>query len=418
MGRILGIIQQQEHSSGLQKKWNAALAALRRGTGSKLTGHEHVHDGKWRVYVTGTWMKVVNDACYCGDVAPGQEALLENEVVSGGELAPENMKQGIQTAFAVINFNGPRVSLITDGMASRNIYYCTITGGFAFSSDPGALTLLAENLEVDPHVLNEYLLYRWSLGRRHILAPILKVLPGSIIDWNPGRAAVEEKTTWRWRPAPSTENGDIPAWSGQVNQALLEAMQADTGISESAGVLLSGGIDSTLLAAIAKKCFRQVTAYTAEIEGYANPELERARKVANTLELRHVIIPVTDNDVKRLFPWVASRLGQPLKHYNNIILARLFEEISREQKLILHGDAADALFGTNEVDIAINVHNKLKYAGLIPGILLKSLCRAGLRSARPDTRRLAIAMMGGKKGIFNGIEALPYTASPFPGLAG
>ena len=77
------------------------------------------------------------------------------------------------------------------------------------------------------------------------------------------------------------------------------------------GIPLSGGVDSSIVAALAVRTFPRVNSYTASITGFDNPELPRAREVAERLGIPHRIVEVTDADVSRAYEPMVARIQEP-----------------------------------------------------------------------------------------------------------
>jgi asparagine synthetase B (glutamine-hydrolysing) len=112
-------------------------------------------------------------------------------------------------------------------------------------------------------------------------------------------------------------------------------------------ILLSGGVDSSLIGGLAVKIFPRCTAVTFSIDNFRNPELERSQEVARRLGLKLHIVRVQDADVARLHPWIISRLQEPPLHYNNAVLVRMLEEIRSIAPVVLSGDLA-TLYGSEK----------------------------------------------------------------------
>ena len=81
----------------------------------------------------------------------------------------------------------------------------------------------------------------------------------------------------------------------QLQNALRQTFRRASGLlgDRPLGVLLSGGVDSSILAGVAKEELPRVIGYTAQIQGFENPELDRARAVAKALGIEHRIIRVS-----------------------------------------------------------------------------------------------------------------------------
>ena len=162
----------------------------------------------------------------------------------------------------------------------------------------------------------------------------------------------------------------------------------DAGVADVA-VQLSGGVDSSICAALASKIFPRCTALTFRIADFANPELPRSRAVAERLGLSLHVAEVRLSDVARLHPWIIARVQEPPLHYNNPAVVRMLEDAHDIAPVVIAGDF-DALFGTK---IIARVRRQIAWrrsVGWLPGPALRA-ASALLRASGIDRLRRAAA---------------------------
>ena len=131
------------------------------------------------------------------------------------------------------------------------------------------------------------------------------------------------------------------------------------------GVLLSGGVDSSAIAAVARTAVPECVAFVGRIPGSANTEMERALLVARHLgiECRVVDIePPTLADVEAM----VRRIEEPPRNANNVVLSQLFRAASREVDILLQGDGAEVLFGLADSRRVESYRRKHRAAALLP----------------------------------------------------
>lgn len=114
---------------------------------------------------------------------------------------------------------------------------------------------------------------------------------------------------------------------------------------KTAAVLLSGGIDSFLLAVFAAETFDKVVAYTPYWSDGENPEYSNAKKFAEILGIEQKFIKVDSSTVERRLVDMIDILGAPVRNFSSLVLDCVFENIDTDHKLIIYGQAADTLFG-------------------------------------------------------------------------
>jgi asparagine synthetase B (glutamine-hydrolysing) len=98
--------------------------------------------------------------------------------------------------------------------------------------------------------------------------------------------------------------------------------------------------------------------------------------VAKRVGIKHRIISVSSDDVKRLYPVILSRLQEPPRHYNNIVLARIYEEAARVAKIIISGEPGDTLFGSGGLPPIYREARKREFFELFPRGVQKLMASA------------------------------------------
>lgn len=250
------------------------------------------------------------------------------------------------------------------------------------------LELGGEN-KCDTAALGDVFNYRFLSGTRTPWQGVRQVVPGYLLSMDVDGGPTERRVH-RVEYNPGTSCEDVATAAVRTSAALTDvfAQRRDEGV-EHAAVLLSGGVDSSIMAALAARTFPRCTAFTARIAAYENPELPRAVEVARRLGIEHRVIDVVDDDVGRLFPSVMHRIQEPPRHFNNVVVARLYEEIRRDADFVVLGDGADALFGGGALHTVHGYVRKRAPVRLMPGLPLRPLARLLRASRRRRARALA-----------------------------
>lgn len=158
----------------------------------------------------------------------------------------------------------------------------------------------------------------------------------------------------------------------EMEAALDQEFQRISRGADKVAVLLSGGVDSSIMASLAKKHFKECVAFSCEIEGFDNPELERAKYVVGLLGIQHEIIKLERSQLTGIFNDVVSMLDGPSRHINNLVVRRIFQGI-HDFDAIIGGDGADALFGKTTNRTIINLAEKKSVVDRIPAFLRKGI---------------------------------------------
>ncbi len=272
---------------------------------------------------------------------------------------------------------------------------------------------------VDPAALQDVFNLRFLSGRGALWRGVRQVLPGTLLTLD-GRSETAESEILRIRFRPGREIPAVPSAAASVRRMLEAAFarRRDEGMDHVA-IPLSGGVDSSILAALAARTFPNATAFTASMDGFENPESDRAREVAAMLGLRYRSVRVTDADVSRLYAPVMARLQEPARHFNNIAIARLMDSMSEDCAWVVSGDTADLLFGGGDLNTVRHYYRKRRALDLLP----RSLQQATAETLRrlPGRRSASLARIADSTfdELIQSFDAIPRSlqaSACLPGL--
>lgn len=275
--------------------------------------------------------------------------------------------------------------LSTDRFGRKSLFFATTPAGVAFSSCLRSLVALVEAPTIDSDALIDIFSYRMLSGTVSLVRSIRQIHPGTIVEFDAlGRAT--SRTYWRFGfPRQEQEIGrPVDDWEKCAHEAIESAVAQECAGQDRVNVFLSGGVDSAILAALAARSCANATALTLEIEGFGNPELERARRVAARIGLKHEVVRVTERDIARNYRWLMTVLDHPPRHINNLALAGLYQRAAENGGVVLAGVGADAFFGTSVIRRVRSFAARTRIRGLLGepvaqsvGGLLARLARNG-----------------------------------------
>jgi asparagine synthase (glutamine-hydrolysing) len=166
------------------------------------------------------------------------------------------------------------------------------------------------------------------------------VLPGSFLRVREGR--VVEETTW-WVDAPGPASVTPEEALDAVQRAVCSHLVADVPV----GVLLSGGIDSGIITALAARAHgrRDIDAWTVSHHGYPEDEYPDAKRTAQHIGVRLHEVPIGGEGVSAdVLGAVVDAMDEPLAVSSLVGLHALFRAIAPYRRVVLAGDGADELF--------------------------------------------------------------------------
>ncbi len=215
------------------------------------------------------------------------------------------------------------IALIRDVMGVRQLYYGQNSELVAFASERKAL---------------------WKIGLKE---PTLRIHPGSALIIIPDGSFGEQQKVSR-NPVSNQEiryktmSSAIKAYK----RALVTSMRKRTQDFDRIGIIFSGGIDSVIIAWLAKKMVREVICYTGGVEG--SSDIVFARKIAKKLNLKLRVNELTCNEVEEMIPEVINTIEHTNAGQVEVAIpVYAAVKLAHEDgiKVMLSGQAADELFG-------------------------------------------------------------------------
>ncbi|MDP9376411.1 MAG: asparagine synthase (glutamine-hydrolyzing) [Actinomycetota bacterium] len=239
-----------------------------------------------------------------------------------------------------------RLVLARDAFGIKPLYWSHGPDGLAFGSELKALTAdPAFSRELDPEALEAYLAFNSIPAPLTIYKAARKLRPGHLLVWEDGQVAVR---CWS-RPRPvnagseRTETADELA--EELRERLRDSVRAHLVSDVPVGVLLSGGIDSSALTALAaQENGGRISTFSIGFEERSFDELDRARLVAQRYGTDHheeILRP----DAIELLPRLAQAFDEPMADSSSLATWLVCELASRHVKVVLSGEGADELFG-------------------------------------------------------------------------
>ena len=253
-------------------------------------------------------------------------------------------------ALAIWDTRKERLLLARDRFGEKPLFYARQGSGLVFASE---LTALVEGLGTKPDLMPAALDAFFVLGyvpgaSGSILEGVRQVRPGHLLSWDRGSGEIEERLYWS-PPAPVTALDESPReLAAEAGRLLERSTQGRLLADVPLGVFLSGGIDSTVIAAIAaQQSSKPLKTFTVGYEGGhgAHDERSASREMATLIGSdHHDIVMATDEAATRV-PALLSTLDQPLADAAIVPLHSVAEFARGEVTVAIGGEGADELFG-------------------------------------------------------------------------
>ena len=234
-----------------------------------------------------------------------------------------------------------------DRFGKKPLYYFHEGATFAFASElPALLEHTSCPRSISPAALQKYFAWCYIPAPRSIYERVWKLPGGHAFSYD---LAANELKTWRWwsfeiEPDPALGNADAVA--AQLAQTLEVATKRRLMADVPLGVFLSGGIDSSAIAAFAARHVPAGKLNTFSI-GFTDPtfdESSHAKLVATTLGCTHHHETLDLDKSRELLPGLISRLDEPLGD-GSLLPTYLLSQFTRKHVTVaLGGDGGDELF--------------------------------------------------------------------------
>jgi asparagine synthase (glutamine-hydrolysing) len=259
----------------------------------------------------------------------------------------EDVVQSLRGMFAFAIWDRPRQRLLLarDRLGIKPLYYTDTGSELLFASEIKAL-LAAGGVRVafNEAVLPEFLATRFVSGESTFFRGIRKLLPGHVLTWSPG-AGPTTRAYWQ-PPRPSSRPAaQGPPAACDLRERLEAAVSSHLMSDVPLGVFLSGGIDSTALAAIAARITREpLQTFAVGFEDRGTSELPYARLAAAHIGARHREVTLSPEAFFERLPHALWHEDEPIAFPSSIPLYALAQLARRHVKVVLTGEGADELF--------------------------------------------------------------------------
>jgi asparagine synthase (glutamine-hydrolysing) len=259
------------------------------------------------------------------------------------EQEGESFARRLRGMFAVALWDAPRQRLVLarDRYGIKPLYYRAEGGSLEFASELRSLP----RGEIDLDALEAFLAFNSIPAPLTIFRESRKLPPGHVLVWEDGQTRLERYA--RPAPVPETELRDddeaelVEELRGRLRDSVRAHLLADVPV----GVLLSGGIDSSALAALAAQETREpVRTFSIGFEERSFDELADARLVAERYGTRHREL-VLRPDAALLLPALADAFDEPFADSSALPTYLVSQLAAEDVKVALSGEGGDELFG-------------------------------------------------------------------------
>jgi asparagine synthase (glutamine-hydrolysing) len=254
-------------------------------------------------------------------------------------------------AFAIWDRRSNRLMLARDRLGIKPLYYTLTANHLRFASSPQALLAAGEvDTTIDPVALHhQFTLHAVVPAPHTLLTGVRKVPPAMTLSFDrSGRTA--ERRYWSLSAQRPEHAMDEPEWQAAIHDALCAAVQKRLTVADvKVGVLLSGGLDSSLLVGLlAEHGVGDLMTFSVGFEDQPEErghEFEYSDAVAAHFGTRHHQFSIPNHQVLERLPEAVDAMAEPMVGQDAVAFYLLAEQVSKTVKVVQSGQGADEVFG-------------------------------------------------------------------------
>ena len=247
-------------------------------------------------------------------------------------------------AFALWDCKKKLLLLGRDRVGKKPLHYSWIDGALAFASEIKALLQHPQvGRDLDVAALNKYLALEYVPAPHTIFKSVKKLEPGHYLVWRNGMISQSQYWDLPMADEPAVTRSEaqyVDEFRNLLDQAVRKRLVADVPV----GLFVSGGLDSALVASVARRAQDQLECFSI---GFDEPSFDESRysaAVARQLGVRHHLRMFRAADMLRTLQKLPDLVDEPLADPSIVPLYLLSQFAAESMKVVLSGDGGDELF--------------------------------------------------------------------------
>jgi asparagine synthase (glutamine-hydrolysing) len=302
-------------------------------------------------------------------------------------------------AFAIWDDRRQRLLLCRDRLGIKPLYYRLEGPTLSFASEVQALSRPADTIDLS--AVRAFLRLGWIPGPRTIRAGISELLPGHVLVWEAACANI----TRYWSPTATAQHAPTAEEAAQV---LLDSIRRHLVADVPVGLFLSAGVDSVVVAELARRVAPDLRTYTVAFETAADESADAAA-IAARLGLHHEVVPVGHVEAQTSVGRFIDDMDQPtVDGLNSWVISRAVREAG--PVVALSGLGGDELFcgysTFRHVPRLARASGGARVLGHLPGALANALDHSRRTAHSRARRAIEGVAAGGWGNAYASVRAL------------
>jgi len=274
-------------------------------------------------------------------------------------------------AFALWDAKQKSLFLARDRTGKKPLHYCVHRGHFLFASEIKALLqhpLVSR--EIDLKSLNKYLAYEYVPAPNSSFKAIKKLEPGYCLLFRGGAAVTSQYWDIPMEDYPISDRTEAQ-YIDELKELLERAVTARLEAADvPVGLFVSGGLDSGVVAAMARRAKENLQCFSIGFEEASFDESRYAQQVARSLGIKHHLKVFRAQEMLHMVERLPEILDEPLADPSILPLYLLSQFAAEHMKVVLSGDGGDELFAGYQT---YQAHKLVTFYDALPGFIKESV---------------------------------------------
>ena len=252
-----------------------------------------------------------------------------------------------QFAIALWDSRRERLLLLRDRVGIRPLFYAHSGGRLLFASEAKAILAVApEKAVLDEQALAQIFTFWSAVGSRSAFKDVRSLPPGHLLILENGRESLEGYWDWEFPAAGRWSALSLESAAEALRALLVEATHLQLRSDVPVGAYLSGGLDSSGIAALARQRAGALQTFSITFDEAEYDEGGFQRRMAAHLGVRHSTLRCTASDIGHAFPELIWHTESPVLRTAPVPLMLLSRHVHEAGfKVVLTGEGADEVFG-------------------------------------------------------------------------
>ncbi len=252
-----------------------------------------------------------------------------------------------QFAFAIWDGRRRRLILARDRTGVRPLFFRRQAGRLHFASEIKALDAEAGGMQIDVQGLAQVFTLWSTVGTRTVFRDIQSLPPGHMLICEDARQRLHKYWEWRFPSADAVRGIGMKEAAEELRALLIDAVRLQLRSDVPVGAYLSGGLDSSGLAALVRRnSSARLRTFSVTFADAEFDESDHQEAMARFLGTEHSSVRCHASDIAGIFPRLIRHTETPILRTAPAPLMLLSEYVRRQGfKVVLTGEGADEVFG-------------------------------------------------------------------------